>query len=262
MKKCNIIFGIDDFNPGVYDNNGPEAENLAELIKDFPKLKMTCFCAANYSFIKNKYARYFSKKTGFEINFSKNSNLLSNNQKWVEKIKSNKNISLQMHGFTHSNKKDFSAEEFKWLNKEETFSKINSTIVEFKKIGLNPKVFCPPGWALNEHLFEFLRKNKIKMAGTFFNQKTNSFSGQALRNPFSVQKVNGVDCIPRNIDIYNGTTEEIKNAANNGFISFHAHVKNIGVKNGLTKENVQNLKKLLTYADNNFKINYLFFNGL
>ena len=261
-QKVGVIFGIDDFNPGVMFPGSTEELLLQGLFKKFPKLKATCFATAGYSYKQNKYLRHLDKNLSkiIKLNPLNKNNLLSRNQKWAKHFKGIKNIRLELHGFTHYNPKFGTSEEFRGLRKEETLDKMLKSIGEFSKIGIKPKVFCPPGWSLNEHLFEFCKENKIIIAAAFYNQKTKSFSGAKLKSPFKPTLLNGVNCIPRNVDIAKGTTTDVDKAVRSGgIVGFHAHAKNIGVANGLTPENIINFERLLMHLEKTYEPKYCFF---
>ena len=264
MKKVVVLFGIDDFNPEIMQPEFREWKNLQKIITKCPKIKITGFCAACYSFPQNKYKRFFLKKisTFFQKNFENKNNLLTNNPAWVSFFNKEKNLSIQLHGFTHYTPISGTAEEFKGLNKKNTVDHMNSMLNEFQKFGLKATVFAPPGWAINKYVYEFCKKQHWCIASSFYNQKTNSFSGKKLNSGFKIQRIDGVKCIPRNVDIGTGTTEELDYAAKKGLISFHSHVKNIGVTNGLTEKNIANFTKLLIYLEKNYDPEYKFFNEL
>jgi hypothetical protein len=262
-RKVKVIFGVDDFNPGVADLGNEELNNLKRLMKNFPKLKVTGFCAANYNFIQNKYKRFLVKKLNPFFCFEHNKNALSKNKSWINETKKIKNLSLELHGFSHFNPRLGTAEEFRGINDNETNDKMHKTLEEFRSTNINVSVFAPPGWALNQTIYDFCKDNNIALANAVYNQKKKYFSGEKIKSPWNAQQFKGVKCIPRNIDIGNGTEKEIKNIIkNNGVIAFHAHVKNIAVENGLTKKNLENFTTLLHFIEKNYSPQYKFFNEI
>lgn len=264
-KKARVIFGIDDFNPGIMLKNSGEEKLLLSLVKKFPKLKITGFCAAAYSYNKNKYLRFADKKllSKFGPKIESKKNILSKNRLWAGHFGDLKSLRVEMHGYSHYNPLFGSAEEFRGISGEETYKKMSDSLGEFESAKIRPKVFCPPGWAMNDYVFDFCKKRGIKIAGSFYNQKTKKYSGMVLKNPFRPTKVNGVLCIPRNVDIAFGTVGELEEVIkNNGTIGFHAHVKNIGVSNGITNESIKNLENLLSYLEENYSLNYSFFSDV
>jgi hypothetical protein len=262
-EKIIVVFGIDDFNPGVLVLGGKEFSSLQNLFASFPKLKATGFCAANYSYAQNKYMRFFIKKTSNFLKLATEKNRLSKNTAWIKKIKQVKNISLELHGLTHFNAGLGTAEEFKGKGKKETDDKMQNTLFEFEKANIKANVFAPPGWALNKYVYSFCKEKGIIMANSFYDLKSKKFSGETLKSPWKTTYLNGVKCVPRNIDIKKGTIAEVKDIVKHkGIISFHSHVKNIGVENGLTKDNIKNLGLLLEFIENNYSPQYKFFKEL
>ncbi len=264
MKKVTIIFGVDDFNPGVISENSEEINLLKSLFKNFPRLKVTAFCTPIYSYsnsiIKKHLYMVFGKTIKEKINLQ---NALSNNRFWLSKIqKMKENIKLEMHGYTHFNKNTHTGEEFKDLGKKETVERIEKGLMEFKKLKIKISVFAPPGWSINKYIKPCLKENKLCIADSFYNMKTKSFAGEKT-NYLKPVASDGIVIIPRNIDINSGDKEMLKEIIKkNGIIAFHGHAKNIGVKNGITKENINNLMEMLKWLEKNFSVRYNFFHEL
>ncbi|MCX6800753.1 MAG: DUF2334 domain-containing protein [Candidatus Diapherotrites archaeon] len=261
MRAPTVLLGIDDFNPGVIDEDSDELKRLLKFFREFPKVRATCFCAAKYSYtndpVRNLAIKNIQKLVNLKV--ENDSNLLSKNKGWAKKISDIKNISLELHGYTHFNPLLGTCEEFRGIAKDETYKKILDAQAEFASIGIKPKVFAPPGWAMNEHIYSFCSTNHISIANSFYNIKTKKYSGEKI-NPMKQSVHNRVLCIPRNVDIHNGSTSDIKHIIkNNGLVSFHSHAKNIGVSNGLTEENVGNLRELILWINKNYKPNFKFF---
>ena len=258
-KKVIVLMGIDDFNPGVLDLKSTEMKNLKIFLKNHPELKVTGFCTPVYSFNNNPFLsflkRRFSKlKKQNKIN---EENRLGNNIDWVDNVGLIENIVLEIHGLTHFNERKISAGEFDGLGKRDTYERIYDGMKEFKSVGLRPKVFCPPGWAMNPHIYSYCEDHSMKLANSFYNLKDKKYSGAKLKTPYKPQFFRRVKCIPRNIDIHSGTFDEVKELVKNeGVIAFHSHAKNIGVKNGLTKENLDNLSDILKQMELKYIIKY------
>jgi peptidoglycan/xylan/chitin deacetylase (PgdA/CDA1 family) len=261
MRALTVLLGIDDFNPGVIGEDSAELKRLLKLFEEFPEVKATCFCAAKYSYtndpVRNLAIKNIQKLVNLKV--ENDSNLLSKNKGWAKKISDIKNISLELHGYTHFNPSLGTCEEFKGITKDETCKKLADSQKEFIKIRAKPRVFAPPGWAMNEHIYSFCSKNHISIANSFYNIKTKKYSGEKI-NPMKQSVFNGTLCIPRNVDIHNGNVSDIKHIIKNkGLISFHGHAKNIGVSNGLTEGNAGNLRELIAWIKENHDPTFKFF---
>jgi hypothetical protein len=260
--RVSVLIGLDDFNLGVIAKNSRELALLEGLIKNFPKIKITCFCSPMYSY-SDSLARRMLKKALIKNKFALNeNNFLSNNPEWVKNILGRKNLKLEMHGSTHLNEKNGSAAEFDGSSAQETVDALEKGLKEFKKSGVKIGVLSPPGWSVNNSMYGFCKKNKLAFANSFFKIKTGTYSGEKT-DPFAPSGKNGVICVPRNADIAESTVTDLKKIIQNGnFVSLHGHAKNIGVKNGITEKNIKNLEELLAFLEKNYDVEYKFFSEI
>ncbi len=261
MKHTIVALAIDDFNPGLIYPNGKEEKLLRKLFLDYPKIKVTCFCSPAYSYTNNKHYNFLMRNIPYLRQFYKinKKNLFENNSDWIKYFKKIKNIQLEIHGFSHYNPIKGNAQEFFGLNKKQTSEKISVALNEFLKVGIKPKVFSPPGWGMNPHIIKECNFKGLNFAGTFYDQNKKTFSGKQMKSGFKIEKYNSIKIIPRNLSIADKKTKNIKFAAEKGIINFQAHAKNIGVTNGITVENIKNLREKLDFIKENYKIDYRFF---
>ena len=123
-----LILEFDDLNPKREVNCLSEIRNLIKL---FPKIKLTLFTSALYMWVP-----------------------LHSNKPWCEEVSSyikNNNIKLAVHGLVHS------PEEFKRKDKNDTLLALKEAESIFKTSGLDfIKVFRGPHWGINEWTYESL----------------------------------------------------------------------------------------------------------
>ena len=259
-----VLFGIDDTCP-FFGTASDEVAGLMDLCRSFPHLKATHFMPANYvfrpqslksralfrlyNFLGRKGERHLKKHSEGEF-------LLSNHPGWCVEMQRTKNFFFEMHGWRHYNDSDGSPVEFRGKSGEEIGELVSLSEKEFEKTGFEkPMGLAPPGWHVSEQLLGCLKKRGLFIAGSMHSGKIlvpfSKGAGIDVANPYFPTYVRGVMNIPRNWDLHKGTIERAREIFEKfSLLSVHAHAGNIGVKNGLTRQNLSNLEKLLFWLEN------------
>ena len=278
--KVTVLFGVDDTHPFLPNDEEKFKEKLKLLestCSDYG-LKATHFVPSNYiqkeqSFISRAFRKLLTI-TGqtnlirHVVNYHKgNPYSLDKHGKWANhmlEMRDYRFFSMELHGYYHFNFIKANAEEFLFLPENEIEVRINNSIKLFEEAGFyQPRVLSPPGWAATSELLSVLKKKKIAIAGNMHNSDKMSREniGPGLKaSPLEVQNINGVVNVPRNWDIHNDGIDKAEQLIeSSGFLSIHSHYENIGVTNGIIKENIDNLKTMLDSVQNNYDLDFKFF---
>lgn len=150
MKVFNL--SLDDFSPHPKAGlNFESIEWCERLIKKWPEIKINLFVPA--AFARLGESPYY----------------LSSNTKWCEKVRllSKKNYSIGLHGYYHRNdKKHSNNDEFQFLNRQETISKLQNIKEEFMNANISfNKIFRPPAWKSSKSACEILSEGNFVIAG-------------------------------------------------------------------------------------------------
>jgi len=179
---------------------------------------------------------------------------------WVKELNG---FEIADHGLTHFQASRASAAEFEKLSYEQCIEKINKALKLFKKMGINPAGFAPPGWGVTHNLVKALIDLKFEyIAGCVDDTvevATDVVANQAgIKNvkAFFTTELNGIINIPRNWNIHRSTIDRAEKIIKmNGVLGLHSHILDeyLGEKigNGITEENLKNVEKLLDFIEEN-----------
>lgn len=271
MKTVYFNFSLDDIHPQSSkegDDFGGDKDKgvfryLLKLIELYPKIKITLFTTPNYIDKSNNrfIIRNIKRVLGLNYkNYWKNEPFkLTKHPKWCKWLNSIKNFEIAIHGHNHHNeRKGLHQQEFHDLGNEESLRKIEDAEKIFREAGLKlSRGFRPPGWGYSEGMFEALKKLKID----FISLNKKDFPETST---YEVTKYKGLINVPQNIDINTkyDIIEETKKILQKGdFISAKGHIskhcnRDIN-ENGLTEETFLNIKKLLEWLHQNYKVEFV-----
>jgi predicted deacetylase len=84
---------------------------------------------------------------------------------FIKKIKSYKDCELALHGLYHE-RRNGRFDDFHTVSKSRAEEEIRAGLEIFYELNMNPQVFIPPAWKLNENSIEILKKVGFDMTET------------------------------------------------------------------------------------------------
>ncbi len=259
-----VWIGLDDACPALDPKGPPHFRVLDEFLASFPAAKITHFVPAEYSMrhglawgIEKQVRRTMGWKTGLRAIPAA---ALDRHAEWVAEFAGRKSFRAELHGLYHVDFKTGDAQEFRTLDETESRERIDRALDIFASAKLPvPRVLSPPGWAAPEPLRRVLAEKRIALAGSLFGSDNAFRAGIPGTNAVRVTVVDGVACIPRNLSIESFDPARVDALAEqNGLIGIHGHYKNIGVKNGLSLENLSNLFRIVERVEKAGPVEFLF----
>jgi hypothetical protein len=285
--KAALVIGIDDFHPQSSsegkdfggDLTGGKLDILTELIKKYPKVKITLFLTPNW-ILKNQYYGFstlqqYLMKNGFKTAYNifkryllrshsidKFNILNSNFSKWREKVRqlTKQNISIGIHGTYHMNDDPPFTSEFFNLKYEEAEERLRASLNLVRKSHIPFEMgFAPPGWGVNDELLKALKNlNFHYIAGSAdFNTEVSNAAvckGSGIKNVSLIYPsiINGLINIPRNWDIgKSNIARAVRVVENCGVLGLHGHMCD-ELGNGITEMNIRRVEELLNLLENKY----------
>ncbi|MCG2825360.1 MAG: DUF2334 domain-containing protein [Thermoplasmatales archaeon] len=250
-------FCTKDGGNGEYDFGGPNSELnkiFFSFLKKYPYLKVTMFMVPNPIFKNIGLYNEKHKENGYIITNPKY-------EKWVQWVKSQKNIEIACHGLYHYQedlKYTYPSAEFIWKGESECYETLIKAKNLLESVGIEVYGMRPPAWAPGKNFALINAISKLFFYGACstptrgLNLQTKRVSNiypQFYKNMLNIPSNLSIDEDPRNmVKVIDGIIKY------NGLISLRGHYLygTKYIKNGIDEENLNHIGEILDYLNEEY----------
>ncbi len=262
LNKIYCVLNFDDLSPipdsSRFIGRGGDLNDFVsvkqvELLKRFPFLGITHFMVPQ--FLPSDYYFLFDKQH-YSISDPGNTDWLDH-YKGLSKVY---NIEFSSHGLYHRQFENLlfaRHTEFAYLNYGESLKRISASIQSFRKAGIEPVGFRPPGWDMNSDLslIDAIRESGLKYAAlSSYDGGLNSIVQRV--SYYHPVMIKGIINFPDNINLdwpmeLTRTTIR-KIISEKGMISIKGHFSKDTLTNSFSGENFLKLTEIINFIQTEF----------